>query len=383
MNVPPATNASARKYEVTPLELLFDLVFVFAVLQLSHHLQAHLSWRGAAETLVMLLAVFAVWLYTSWAATLLPTDRPGTRWMVLAVMLLGLFMHASVTRAFSTSGWAFVVPFLLIQLGRACWTLVNAPDAVYREQFFRVLIWFLSTAPLWLAGAAVGPEGRLLWWGTAAGLDLVGTWLAQPIPGRRLRSQNVRFESGHMVERLHLFLLVALGETVLSTGMAIAEAPPTVMSLITGTAALAGTVALWALGFGPVDRLAVRYAEETRDPVRASRHAANALMLMVAGLIAVAVGNEHVIAHPHGHTSAPLSALLFGGPMVFLAAQGWYLWAVPQVSPRRRLTGSAALALVGFVALAVPLFVALLLAAGSLTGIAAVEWHRQMRPAKL
>src|SRR5215207_2694777 len=93
--------------EVTPLELFFDLVFVFAVSQLSHHLLAHLSWRGAAETLVMLRAVYAVWYSTSWAATMIPAHQPRTQWMILSVMLLGLFMNASVTRAFTTSGWAF------------------------------------------------------------------------------------------------------------------------------------------------------------------------------------------------------------------------------------------------------------------------------------
>jgi low temperature requirement protein LtrA len=98
MTAPSRPDASDHKYEVTPLEPFFDLVFVFAVSQLSHHLLAHLSWRGAAETLVMLLAVFAVWSYTSWAATMIRADQSRTQWMVLTVMLLGLFMNASVTR---------------------------------------------------------------------------------------------------------------------------------------------------------------------------------------------------------------------------------------------------------------------------------------------
>ena len=101
---------SERKYEVTPLELLFDLVFAFAVSQLSHHLLTHVSWRGSTETLVMLLAVFAVWFTTSWSATLVRVDQSRTRWLVLAVMLLGLFMNASATRAFTTSSSIFILP---------------------------------------------------------------------------------------------------------------------------------------------------------------------------------------------------------------------------------------------------------------------------------
>src|SRR5262245_59673542 len=137
MTAPPHSNASDQGYAVTPLELFFDLVFVFAVSQLSHHLREHRSWSGAAETLVVLRAVYAVWYSTSWAATLVPADQPRTKWMVLTVTLLGLFMNAAVTRAFTTSGWAFVIPLLLIQLGRTLWTFVNAPDAVFRDHFLR------------------------------------------------------------------------------------------------------------------------------------------------------------------------------------------------------------------------------------------------------
>src|SRR5436189_6385399 len=103
--------AHDQKYEVTPLELFFDLVFVFAVSQLSHHWLEHLTWRGAAEVLVMLLPILTVWSYTSWAATMILADRSKTHWMVLSVMLLVLFMNAFVTRAFTSSGVPFVIPF--------------------------------------------------------------------------------------------------------------------------------------------------------------------------------------------------------------------------------------------------------------------------------
>jgi len=75
-------NTSERGYEVTPLELFFDLVFVFVVSQLSHHLLANLSWRGPAEALVMLWATFAVWYGSSWAATMIQANQSQTRWVV-------------------------------------------------------------------------------------------------------------------------------------------------------------------------------------------------------------------------------------------------------------------------------------------------------------
>lgn len=370
---PASSDSAERSYEVTPLELFFDLVFVFAVSQLSQHLSGHLSWRGAAETLVLLRAVFTVWFTTSWSATIIPADRVRTRWLVLTVMLLGLFMNASVTRAFTTSGWAFVVPFLAVQLGRALWTRVHAPDPVFRDHYFRTLLWLIAISPLWLLGAAAPPGSRLVWWALAAGIDLVGASLAHPIPGRRLQSENLEFDADHMLERCRLFLLIALGETVFTTGVALAHAPFSGAVLAAGTLALWTAVALWALSFGRSQELIQRHLEETTNPVRASRYAVNALMVKVAGLIALAVANEQVIARPGSPTSAAVCLLLFGGPVLFLAAQGWYLWAVPNAPPRAQVVGSAALVLMGCAALLVPATVALALAALGLTVLVLVD----------
>jgi len=367
------THKPEQKYEVTPLELLFDLVFAFALSQLSQHLFTHLSWRGAAETLVMLIAIFAAWFTTSWSATLIRVDQSRTRWLLLAVMLLGLFMNAAVTRAFTISGWAFVIPVLLIQLGRTVWTFLNSSDAVLRNHYFRTLLWLVATTPAWLAGAAASPEARLPWWALAAGIDQLGRWLAHPIPGRRLQSENVGFDADHMLERCRLFLLIALGETVITSGTAIAAASMTLMTVVTGISALAGTVALWAFSYGRSHRLIIGHVEKTSNPIRASRHAVNAVMIMVAGLIAVAVANREVIAHPVGQTSLPLSMLLAGGPLLFLASQGWYLWAVPNVRSKLHVAGGVALLLLGFATLVVPAYVALLLVGACLATLAILD----------
>lgn len=378
MTVPtPSSRTSSgnaeRSYEVTPLELFFDLVFVFAVSQLSEHLSAHPSWRGAAETLVLLRAVFVVWFSTSWSATIIPAVEARTRWLVLGVMLVSLFMNASVTRAFTTSGWAFVVPLLVVQLGRTLWTQLQAPDPVFRDHYFRTLLWLIAISPLWLLGAAADRDSRLLWWALAAGSDMLGGSLAHPIPGRRLQSENLDFDADHMLERCRLFLLIALGESVFTTGSALAHAPFTPAVLAAGTFALWAAVGLWALSFGRSQDLVQRHLEGTNDPVRASRYAVSALMVKVAGLIAVAVAGQQGIARPTGPTSLPLCLLLFGGSILFLAAQGWYLWTVPNASPRAQVAGSAALVLVGCAALLVPAWVALALAALGLTALVLVD----------
>jgi low temperature requirement protein LtrA len=114
----------------------------------------------------------------------------------------------------------------------------------------------------------------------------------------------------------------------------------------------------------------------TSDPITTSRYAINVLMVIVTGLIAVAVGNEEVIAHPVGHSSIALSLLLCGGPILFLSAQSWYLWAVLGVSPRLHLIGIAMLGLTGFAALLSPPYVTLILVGVILSLLAVFDRDR-------
>ena len=213
-----------RRQEVSPLELLFDLVYAFAISQLARHLLTHQSWTGAAETLVLYLAVYTAWGYTAWAGNLVNTEHPRARRMLVVVMVLSMFMNASITRAFDDAGWVFVTGYLLIHVGRIAWLLTIGLDPVQQRHFTRTLIWIVTTSPLWIAGAATEHRTRLALWGLAAVIDLTGTVTAHPLFGRRLDSRRLTFATAHIGERCRLFLLVALGETILTTGAALVNA---------------------------------------------------------------------------------------------------------------------------------------------------------------
>lgn len=352
---------------VSPIELFFDLVFVFALSQLSHHLLADVTWRGAGETLVMLLAVFSVWAYTTFEATLVHTDTSRT-WTLLGVMLLGLFMNAAISTAFDGSSWAFAIPLLVIQIGRTTWTLATAPH-VLREHYIRMLTWLAATAPLWLIGAAVESHARLAWWGAAAIIDLIGMWLAHPLPRRVLRSEEIDFDAPHLVERCRLFLIIALGEAVLTTGIAIADVPIDAMTVLTGACALIIVVALWALYFASSDELVDRHIETTSNPILAGRLTLEGESIVLASLIAVAVGNELVIVHPHGDTPLRLSLLLYGGPLLYLAVQTGYQTLVLRTPSRTRPIAMGVLVLAGGLSLLLPPWASLALVAAILTAL--------------
>ncbi|MFC9243605.1 low temperature requirement protein A [Streptomyces sp. NPDC057136] len=332
--------------EVSPLELFFDLVFVFAVSQLSHHLLEHLTWRGAAETGVLLVAVFGTWAYTSYEATFLDIQRQVTRWMVVIVMGLGLFMNSAISHAFDDRAWAFVVPLLLILFFAGAVTALAARTDALREHFRRTLMWMAASAPLWIVGATVGSGPRLWWWAAAALVDLTGTWLAHPLPGRALRGQELVFDAAHMVERLRLFFIILLGETVLTTGRAMADAPVDVPSVLATAGVFTAVVCLWAAYFGGGEHVFTALATNF-DPVRSVRLGVNSAYVVLAALVALAVGSELVIAHPLGHGSFTLALLLFGGPALYLAATAWFFLTTAHGAWSERVIALAACVVAG------------------------------------
>jgi low temperature requirement protein LtrA len=358
--------------EVSPLELLFDLVFVLGVSQLTRHLIARPTWRGAAETFVLYVPMFAVWAYTSWAATLYSLGHPPARRMVITVMVAGLFMNASLARAFDDGEWVFVATLLSIQLGRTAWMLTTPLDPINREHFVSTLLWLAATTPVWIGGAAAPGGIRLAVWGAAAAIDLTGIWLAHPLFHRRLRSDRVEFGGEHLMERCRLFLLIALGETVATPGAALATAPIRVQTLAGGALALAGTLCLWWLYFH-AEPLALRHVAHTEDRVYASRMGTNGLLFMIAGLIALAAGNALVIDHPSRDATLAVALMLCGGPGMFLLARAWYQQRVFATAPRQQfLTIGVLVATVAAVRTA-PALVAALAVVAVLAALVIVE----------
>ncbi|WP_425839895.1 low temperature requirement protein A [Streptomyces fractus] len=344
---------------VSPLELFFDLVFVLAVSQLSHHLLEHTSWRGAAETAVLLIAVFGAWAYTSLEATLLDIQRSTTRWMVVIVMGLGLFMNSSIPHAFDNRAWAFVVPQLIILYFTGLLTALTASTGQLREHFRRTLVWTTLSAPLWIVGAAVGSGPRLWWWSAAALIDVTGTWLAHPLPGRALSSRSLVFDAEHMVERLRLFFIILLGETVLTAGRAMSDAPLDVPSVLATAGVFTALVCLWAAYFSGGEEVVTAAVSTATDAMRSVRLGVNCAYVIVAALVALAVGSELVIAHPTGHGSTTLGLLLFGGPALYLAATAWYFHATAHGAWAERLIAIAACVVGGMGAIWMPPLVSL------------------------
>lgn len=365
-----------EEQHVTPIELFFDLVYVFALIQLSNTFIENLTWSGAAEMAIVYTAVFTVWASTMWTTGLLNVARRRVLMLLLVVTLLALFMNASIPMAFEDTGWLFAAAFLAIQVGRTAWFLTIDLSRPAHDYIKRTLTWGLATAPLLIAGAIAGPELRLLFWAIAFGIGAIGLLAAYPLPGRTTVTLPFEVSSSYVVERFRHFFLIALGETVIMTGYALVDELPQLMTLLTGSVAFLVIATIWWIQFHRAEGAIALAIHESVDTARGQRNGEYVLYSMVAGLLLIAVGNNLVILEPFTQTDITTNLLLYGGPAMFLAAQA-YAWYTheeePGHVPRAHSAGIVALVVVGILMLAAPRFVAAIGAAGILLAVAVAE----------
>lgn len=332
--------------EVSALELFFDLVYVFAIGQLSHHLVAHVDPRTGAQTVILALAVFYAWYMAAWGANWLDPDPLPVRVALVGLMFASLLMSVAIDDAFDDRAWLFVTGYLLFQVGRSSFLIVALRDRPQGEHFVNNLVWELLTGTMWVAGAIVHGDARLLLWGLAVAGTYGGGWALHWLPGRgrRVDLERTEIAGGHLIERFRLFFIIVLGETVLTTGGSFAGEPFELDRLFALTIGFAGSVALWWCYFQRAEPLGTRAAKSAEDAGAVGLWGTWTLTLIVLGLIAIAVADELAIAHPGDHATLGFTILTFGGTALFLLAQFLFQHAALGRAPRSRAIGLGALA---------------------------------------
>ncbi|HEX6712312.1 MAG TPA: low temperature requirement protein A, partial [Thermoleophilaceae bacterium] len=360
---------------VSPLELFFDLVYVFAIGQLSHHLFEHVDLRTGAETLVMALAVIYAWYMTAWGANWLDPDERPVQALLVGLMFASLLMSAAIGDAFDGRAWLFVMGYLILQVGRAGFLIVALRGRTLGEHFVNDLIWELAAGVLLVAGAIADPDARLVLWGLAVVVTYAGAsalhWL--PGRGRRMDVEHTEVSGGHLVERFRLFFIIALGETVLAIGNSFADHPFGGERLLALVIGFTGAVALWWCYFERNEAIGIDIAETADDAGAVGWLGTWTLTLIVLALIAIAVGDQLAIADPGAEPTLEFSLLAFGGPALFLLAQLLFLRSAVGRLARSRLVGLVALAL--FAAVTGPLAMIVSIAASTavLVAVAAAD----------
>jgi low temperature requirement protein LtrA len=319
----------------TTLELFFDLVYVFAVTQLSHVIIDDLSVAGVARAAFLLLVVWWAWIYTTWMANWFDPRSPAVRGVLTAVMLGSLLMAASLPQAFGEHGLLFAASYVALQVGRnaaAAWLLTRRHRL--RDVFERLVVWSAASGVLWLAGATLDADQRLALWIPALMLELAAPAAGYWLPGRgRAVTTDYDIEGGHFAERCQLFILIALGESIVVTGATASAAGLTPTVVLCLVVAFVQTAALWWLYFGATAERARLTMSACDDPGRLARDAYTYLHLpIIAGIIAAAVGNDLLIAHPHEPLDRAGVAVMLGGPALYLLGESLF---------RRRMSGPA------------------------------------------
>jgi low temperature requirement protein LtrA len=351
-------------------------VYVFAVTQLSHLLLAHLDWAGAAETLVLLTAVWWGWNFTAWFTNWFDPDQLAVRLTIVGIMLAGLVMSAALPEAFGGRGLVFVLAYLAMQLGRHLFAAVALRGAQLSREYVRAMVWFGLSAVFWLAGALLhGAAARAGLWAVAALVEYLAAGIGFPVPGLGRSSTTAWNISGeHFVERCRLFVIIALGESILVSGQTFGGARFDAGRTAAFVTAFATAVTMWWIYFALAGRAVDSVVETTADTGRMGLRITYVHLPIVAGVIVTAVGDEIVISHSGAHAAGFTTAfVLAAGPALFLAGHLLLKRIMFGYFNRARHVGLVALALLVPVGTVLPPLAVFMVSAAVLVAVAGAD----------
>ena len=346
---PSLLRSRAGEAKVLNEELFFDLVYVFAVTQLSHYLLDHLTLLGAAQTLLMWFAVWLGWQYTSWVTNWFNPGALAIRLVLFAIMMIALVMSAALPQAFADRGLIFAASYALIQVGRTVWVLLALErDSPMAPNFRRMLAWLCVSAAFWIAGG-LASDGmlRLGLWAVAVACEYFSPMTGFAFPGLgRSSTSEWTIDGGHLAERCQLFVIVAQGESVLASGASFALAKEwDVWAVFEMAVTLLGSIAMWWIYFDTSSKAASHVIEHAEDPGRIGAQFHYIHVILIAGIIASAVADDLVIGHGSHHVEPKYLAALLGGPAIYLLGNAMFKRVVHGRFPVSHIVGLLLLAL--------------------------------------
>jgi low temperature requirement protein LtrA len=345
--------ARSGAQRVTNVELFFDLVYVFAVTQISHYLLAHPTVTGALQAGLLLIMIWLVWADTTWVTNWLDPERIAVRLLLLGLVGVSLVMSAALPGAFAARGLAVGIAYAVMEVGRSVFAVVALRGRPLQRNYQRILAWFLVSGTLAVLGGIAGPDARAALWLAAVGVDLLGGAVGFYTPGLgRSATRDWTIEGGHFAERCQAFILIALGESIVVIGAALSGlAHVTGAEIAAFGVSLVTSVGLWWLYFDRSADDAARVIAASDDPGRLGRSAYHMIHpIMVAGIIVGAAADQVTLADPGAVGRGPASWMILGGVGLFLAGHAAFKAVIWHVAPWSRIIAVAVLALLGLAA---------------------------------
>jgi low temperature requirement protein LtrA len=341
---------SERADRVTYIELFFDLIFIFALTQLSRYLYENQSWTGALESAMLVLALWWVWVYTTWVTNWLDPARLPVRGVIIALSFVGLVMSTSIFESFGDRGIVFAIAYVTLQLGRTMFMVfaLARHDRALHQTFLRMLAWLSVAAVFWIVGALLPLEYRLPFWIAALAIEYVSASLGFRVPGTGKAAVDDWDLSGpHIAERSALFVIIALGESFLVTGFAFVAQESSVAGVLGMLLAFVTAVAMWWLYFDHGERAGSKAIARASAPGRIVRLAYTYVhAIIIAGIVLTSVADKEILEHPDEAMSWSTAVTVVGGPVLYLVGLVLFRRIVARELLISHLAGVAALLVV-------------------------------------
>lgn len=327
------------------LELFFDVVFVFALRALAQQLLNNLTWSGAFQALVLLLAIGWVWSLTARVTGQLNPRRSPVQLMVIATMVGALVLSAAVPEAFGRTGLIFAVAYLAIQIGRSLFLVVLLRGQEVQRVAGRAAIWHAVTGVPWLVGAVASSGVRTALWTLAVVLIYAARWFSYPLP-RLMRLGGAQVPAGgeFLAERNRALFVIGLGEVILAIGSSLTSRGFATDRTVAFVLTFAVTALIWRIYIFRAGEDVGPAIGASANPDRLGTLASYAHLVMIAGLVVASVGAQLVIDDPLGHPRAIPTVTILGGTALFLAGRILLEYLVFSHVSRSRVIGLVALA---------------------------------------
>jgi low temperature requirement protein LtrA len=323
---------------VTFVELFFDLVFVYALTQVVTLLHDDLSWAGVGHAVLVFWLVWWAWTQFTWALNSADTTHPAVAASVLLATAVAFPMAVVVPDAFTDAGEWFAGTYAVVRVvGLAVYGWVAWADTAKRAALRRFTLLSLGGLFAVIAGGLVEGDARVWCWAAAVLLDLLAAVLAGAAEGWDIRPD-------HFGERHGLFVIIALGESLIVAASGLSGAERTADTVAVGALAVATSCALWWTYFARSKPALDRAVAQLPDPKRTTlaRDAYSILHFpVILGIVLYAVAVEEAVAHPGESLRLAASLALGGGLALFVGGTAAALFRAGRrgLSPRLLLLG--------------------------------------------
>ncbi|MBB3945326.1 low temperature requirement protein LtrA [Rhizobium skierniewicense] len=363
-------------------ELFFDLVFVFALIQLSHTLAKDFGSTALVEAAIIILSLWWLWVQITWLTNMLNTEAGPVRLFLFAMMFTGVLLAIALPKAFSDQALAFAAIYSVMQIGRSLFALYvfKGVDHENALTFSRMAIWLAASSVFWIAGGLSSTLGwQIALWGVAIGIEYVGPLVKYYAPGLKTgKDERLHLSGEHLAERCALFVIICLGETILTTGRTATEYMNSGLTFVVFCSAFATTILMWWIYFHHGQEKVSEKADDTGEPEKIAQNLFNYGHLpIVTGIILTAVGEDFSLSHSQDPSTWREALAIAGGPILFLAGNIGVKVASSYIRPVSHFVGIGVL-LVLLLLQGMPLY-ALQIGCASVLGIVAAWEYVALR----